>query len=114
MNFAGKRSALIFCRDGGAVEDYFIEGLYLSRKGLKKYLKSGKIPQADVEPFSGTFWANGPEEALQLATQALDGGRWLEPPKVSTTSEEQRMRAMGAPELPGLSAPSKRPGRKSK
>ncbi len=90
------------------MEHYFVEGLFVTRKGLKKSQKSGKVAQVDIEPFSVDFWANSPADALQAATQMLEGGQWLETPKVSTTSEEQRMRAMGAPQLPGFSAPAKK------
>ncbi|MDD2695187.1 MAG: hypothetical protein PHD58_04620, partial [Anaerolineales bacterium] len=49
------------------------------------------------------IWAENRAEALLLANQALAGGEWVEGPQVSQTSEEQRMRSMGAPELPGFS-----------
>ena len=93
--------------------NFFVEGLYITRKGLKKSQKSGKVSQADIEPFVAKYWANSPAEALEAAAQALGGGQWLEPPRVSTISEEERMRAIGAPELPGLSASGKRTKRKS-
>lgn len=37
-----------------------------------------------------------------MALDSLPGAHWAEGPSVSLTSEEQRMRAMGAPELPGI------------
>ncbi len=39
----------------------------------------------------------------KLHTVELDGGEWTEAPRVSQTTEEQRMRSMRAPEFPGLS-----------
>jgi len=85
---------------------YYVEGLFVPRKSLKKVRKGGKPSSSEVEPFARSFWANDPGEALVLATEALDGGQWLDTPKISLTSEEQRMRQAGAPELPGF-APSK-------
>lgn len=89
---------------------YFVEGLYVTRLGIKKARKSGLIPPGCIEPYAKTIWANGPEEAIQIATQELAGGEWTEGPRVSKTSEEQRMRAIGAPELPGFgpTAPKKK------
>jgi hypothetical protein len=84
------------------MKPYWIEGLFVTRQGLKKARKRGKTSEADIELFAKSLWANSPEEALQLATEALDGGEWVERPKVSQASEEQRMRAAGAPELPGF------------
>jgi hypothetical protein len=37
----------------------------------------------------------------------MPGARWIEGPVIAEKSEEQRMRAMGAPELPGLGLVSK-------
>ena len=93
------------------MEQYFVEGLYVTGKGLKRSKKSGKVAQADIELFAKTFWANNPEEANRSATEALNGGQWVEGPKVSKTSEEKRMRALGAPELPGLTI--KKPRKRS-
>ena len=47
--------------------------------------------------------AESPQEAVKISTQELKGGQWVQAPRVSQTSEAQRMRALGAPELPGLS-----------
>jgi hypothetical protein len=46
-------------------------------------------------------------EAIQAAVQSMPGARWIEGPMIAEKSEEQRMRAMGAPELPGLGQVSK-------
>lgn len=95
------------------MERYWVEGLFLNRRGVKKSKKGGKATPADRELFAKAFWASSSEEAIRLATEALEGGEWIERPKVSKTTEEQRMRAMGAPELPGLGAPPKpRKGKK--
>ena len=91
---------------------YYVEGKYLTKVGRRRSVKSGRVSANDIEPFSRSFWANSSSEALKLAEEALDGGEWLEPPRVSQTSEEQRMRQMGAPELPGLDTDKKRARRK--
>ncbi len=90
------------------MEQYFVEGLFLPCKSLKKFKKMSKAARTDTELFSRSFWADNTEEALRMATEALNGGRWVEEPKVSKVSEEKRMRALGAPELPGLSTPKKK------
>ena len=90
---------------------YYVEGKYLTKVGQRRSLKSGGVSANDIEPFARSFWANSSSEALKLAGEALEGGEWLEPPRVSQTSEEQRMRQMGSPELPGLE-PNKKRGRK--
>ena len=89
------------------MERYWVEGLFLNKRGVKKGKKGGKAALAERELFAKAFWANSSEEAIRLATEALEGGEWIDRPKVSKTTEEQRMRAMGAPELPGLGAPQK-------
>lgn len=92
---------------------YYVEGLYITRAGRRRALKSGRVSAGNVEPFARSFYANSPAEALQMAAEALEGGEWVEPPRLSQTSEEQRMRQMGAPELPGLRMPAKK-GHKKK
>lgn len=81
---------------------YYVEGLFINKQGVKKKRRTGKPPAGAIEPFARTIWANSPREALQLATQALEGGEWTEGPRVSQTSEEERMRDLGAPEFPGF------------
>jgi hypothetical protein len=79
---------------------YWVEGLYLPGKRVKK---AGKASAAGtLEPFAKSYWANSPNEALQMALEDLKGGQWIKGPKISTTSEEKRMRNLGAPELPGI------------
>jgi len=77
------------------MQQYFVEGLFIPKKSLKKARKT-------VEPFARVVWANSPAEAVQQANDELAGGQWVEGPSVSATTEEQRMRQIGAPELPGL------------
>ncbi|MBN2146765.1 MAG: hypothetical protein JW726_05220 [Anaerolineales bacterium] len=91
---------------------YTVEGLYLTRKGLKKAQKTGRIAAGDIELFAKAIWANNPEEAVEIATQELAGGEWREKPRVSKKTEEQRMRSLGMPELPGISAPPRQRLRK--
>lgn len=92
---------------------YYVEGLFISRKNLKKVPKGNSSATRDIEPFARFFWANDPEEAMALAVEALDGGQWLEKPKISLTSEEERMRRSGAPELPGFASSYALPKKKS-
>ena len=91
------------------MEVFFVEGLFLNKQAARRAKKSGSHRPADVEPFARTIYARSAAEALQFANEALQGGEWLEPPRVSRTTEEQRMRKLGAPELPGFSAPAQKP-----
>ncbi len=91
---------------------YYGEGLFIPLNNKKKVQKGGRPSSKEVEPFARSFWANDPAEALRLATEALDGGQWFETPKISLTSEEQRMRQAGAPELPGFALSRSSSGRK--
>lgn len=90
------------------MEHYSVEGLYLTKKGIIKLRKTGKYAQSDLELFTKLIWSNNPEEAIRLATEELGGGEWREKPKVSKTTEEERMRSMGAPEFPGFKLPNKK------
>ena len=82
---------------------FYVEGLFANKQGVKKKRKMGSFPKNSIEPFAKTIWANSSKEAVQIASAELEGGEWTEGPHVSQTTEEQRMRALGAPELPGLS-----------
>ncbi len=82
---------------------YYVEGLYANKQGVKKKHKTGSYPTSCIEPYARTIWANSPQEALQIATSELEGGEWTEEPHLSPVTEEQSMRSMGAPEFPGLS-----------
>jgi hypothetical protein len=62
----------------------------------------------DVEPFSKAFWASSPEEAIRIAREILEQGTWVEGPAIVKQSEEERMRTMGAPELPGFAPVQKK------
>ncbi len=84
------------------MQRFYIEGLFISRQKIKKGQKSGRGSKADVEPFAQTFWAENAAEALQQANEAIAGGQWLDGPRISDLSEEDRMRQMGAPQLPGF------------
>ncbi len=90
---------------------YYVEGLYATRVGVKKKLKTGSYPASSIEPYAKAIWANSPKEALELATEELAGGEWTKKPHISQITEEQRMRELGAPEFPGL---THRPTRKTK
>jgi hypothetical protein len=91
---------------------YYVEGLFANQQGVKKKRKTGNYPTNSIEPYARTIWANNPKEALQIATNELGGSEWTEGPEVSQVTEEQRMRSMGAPELPGLSARSSKTRKK--
>lgn len=86
---------------------FYVEGVYLPKSKRRRLNKPLSVSANELEPFGRGFWANSPDEALQLATQALEGGEWVNPPRISQTSEEKRMRQMGQPELPGLDTPEK-------
>lgn len=85
------------------MKQFWVEGLVQPRTRGKK--------AAPVEPFNRAYWAETAAEALQSAEADLNGGAWVEGPRVSQTSEAERMRSLGAPELPGMPAP-KKPGKK--
>jgi hypothetical protein len=91
---------------------YFVEGLFANQQGVKKKHKTGAYPANSIEPFAKTIWANSPKEAIQIATTELQGGEWTDGPHASQTSEEQRMRSMGAPEFPGLAQRTTKKGKK--
>jgi hypothetical protein len=89
------------------MKQYWVEGLLMAKAG------TGRSKNSTAKPYSQSFWANSPQEAVQMALQEVPGARWLEGPTVSETSEEKRMRALGAPELPGLGfEPAKKPKKK--
>jgi hypothetical protein len=81
---------------------FYVEGLFANQQGVKKKRKTGAYPVHSIEPYAKTIWANSPMEAIQIASSELEGGEWTEGPHLSLVTEEQRMRSMGAPELPGL------------
>lgn len=88
---------------------YYVEGLFINKQGVRKKQKTGSYPTNSIEPYAKTIWANNPMEAIQLASEELEGGEWIEGPKVSQITEEQRMRSQGAPEFPGFSASQSKP-----
>ncbi len=81
------------------MKQFWVEGLVQPRGRAKK--------AAPVEAFSRAYWAETAAEALRSAEADLNGGAWVEPPKVTLTSEAERMRSLGAPELPGMPAAKK-------
>jgi hypothetical protein len=87
---------------------YWVEGLFISKENLKKAKKSDKDLNKYLEPFMISFWADSPELALREASDRILGGQWVEGPRIARQSEEQRMREMGAPELPGFEASTKK------
>ena len=80
---------------------FWVEGVFVPKNG------GGRKMGSASKPFSQSFWARTPVEAIQAAVQSIPGARWIEGPVIAEKSEEQRMRAMGAPELPGLGTLSK-------
>ena len=84
------------------MEQYRIEGIYINRLGVKRLMKDGTPHPADIEPFTKTYWGNTPDDVLEEAIYDLNGGKWIEKPRITFISEAERMRALGAPELPGL------------
>ncbi len=88
---------------------YYVEGLFANKQGVRKKRKAGTYPATSIEPYARTIWANSPKEAIQIASSELDGGEWTDGPHVSLLTEEQRMRSLGAPEFPGFTPrPTKR------
>jgi hypothetical protein len=110
MKIGTLRNSFDFYR-GKDMKAFWVEGLYLNRQGVKKAKKTGTYQQSYVEPFAEVIWANTREEALRYATEKLEGGEWLEAPKVTMKTEEQRMRSLGAPELPLFSGSKKKKGK---
>jgi hypothetical protein len=88
---------------------FYVEGLFATRQGVKKKLKTGSYPASSIEPYAKSIWAESPRDAIRLATSELQGGEWTEQPKVSQVTEEERMRLLHQPEFPGLSAPRTKP-----
>jgi hypothetical protein len=88
------------------MESYWVEGLFIPVKKKTKKAMTGTLSR--IEPFAKTIWANSAAEAVRMATEELAGGQWTEGPVISRQSEEQRMRAMKAPELPGMDVTKKR------
>jgi hypothetical protein len=81
---------------------YYVEGLYTWRQVSKKKHDSSASPVGSIEPYAKTIWAESPSEAIQVATDELQGGEWTKAPKVSLLTEEQRMGFAHQPEFPGF------------
>jgi hypothetical protein len=90
------------------LQKYWVEGTFLTKQALQRAKKIGRVTPQDVEPFSMAFWASSPEEAIRMAREKLDQGDWVEGPAIVKQSEEERMRTMGAPELPGFAPVQKK------
>jgi hypothetical protein len=88
------------------MDTYWVEGLFIPPKKGNRKTETGGLSK--IEPYAKTIWANSSAEAIQLATEELGGGRWIEGPTVSRQSEDKRMRAMKAPELPWMDTVTKR------
>jgi hypothetical protein len=87
---------------------YWVEGTFLTKQALQRAKKIGRVTPQDVEPFAMAFWASSPEEAICMAREKLEQGEWVEGPTIVKQSEEERMRTMGAPELPGFAPVQKK------
>lgn len=81
------------------MKQYWVEGVYIA-SGKKKTVQSG-----GREPFYESFWAESPDEALRMAAESIQSGKWVDGPRICKTSEEERMRKMGAPQLPFFNEP---------
>ena len=90
------------------MKSYFVEGLYITLQGIQNARQRGEVPSGNFEPYARTVWALDADDAKRIATEDLHGGEWVDGPKVLNSSEEQRMRALGAPELPGLGFPKRK------
>jgi hypothetical protein len=88
---------------------FYVEGTYANKQGVKKKQKTGSYPANSIEPYAKAIWADNAQSALQIATDELDGGEWIEKPKISQVTEEQRMRSKGEPEFPGFSSSMAKP-----
>jgi hypothetical protein len=88
---------------------FYVEGVFVTRQGVRKWGKTATYQASSIEPYAKSIWANNPKEAAQIATEELAGGEWIEGPRITQVTEEQRMRSMGAPEFPGLSPANLKP-----
>lgn len=89
------------------MQPFYVEGLVLRSPAARG---KGKGKQGhEIEPFGQVFWAQTAGDALRMANEALGNGQWLEGPTVSERTEEQRMRKLGAPQLPGFEIKPKKP-----
>jgi len=90
------------------LQKYWVEGILLTKQALHQAKKTGQANPVDIEPFSMAFWASSPEEAIRMAREKFETGDWVEGPTIVKQSEEERMRTMGAPELPGFAPGQKK------
>lgn len=93
------------------MKPFYVEGMVIRSKGLRGNRKGKQ--NHEIEPFGQIFWAQTAGDALRMASESLVDGQWLEGPTVSEHTEEQRMRQLGAPLLPGFE-PGKNKSTKSR
>ena len=86
------------------MKQFFIEGLIIPRRARAQ-------SKASAERVSLSVWAETPKDALREAQKSVNALEWIEGPEL-TLSEEQRMRAGGAPELFNYSKETAKPARK--
>ena len=82
------------------MKQYWVEGLYIPAPERKKTRPARSVERSGPVPFYHSFWAETPADALRQAGEEIGAGTWTDGPRILKTSEEQRMRNMGAPELP--------------
>lgn len=81
------------------MNQYWVKGKYISRRHSQNMGNSDES-HGVIELFGKSYWAYDANDALAAAQIDINGGKWIGEPVVSETSEEMRMRAIGAPELP--------------
>ncbi len=72
------------------MKQFWVEGLFISAKSARRFKKTGSLKPGDIEPFSRSYWAENPQEALKAATLDLGDGEWQEKPVVTQVSEEMK------------------------
>ncbi len=87
------------------MKQYWVEGLYIPAPERKKARGAKSVERSGPIPFYHSFWAETPADALRQAGEEIGAGSWTDGPRILKTSEEQRMRKIGAPELPLFKTP---------
>lgn len=88
------------------MQPFYVEGLVIRKKPVR-----GSRKGHEIEPFGQLFWAQTAGDALRMASEALVDAQWIEGPSISDRTEEQRMRQMGAPQLPGFGSLKNKPAK---
>jgi hypothetical protein len=83
------------------MKQYFVEGIVVPRR------VKGRSKNNGPERVSVAVWAETPKDALIEARKTVDASEWIEGPTLAL-SEEERMRAEGAPELFDYAAVTKK------